>query len=1008
MTGPEMREESIEEGPFTMKRFESAWTGGCPEPIERFLPDAEDRCFLPALEALVGIELACAWKSWRQAEQRTEGAGQAFLKTIVRPPSVEAYLKRFPQLDQPEILLRLVQQERTVRQQCGEPASIDDYRQRFPSLEIDDLPQKEGQAQSMLPMFSECSVDAQSADTQDFHTPRMDAGGGAADLGIPPGQFGNYELLEEIGRGGMGIVYRARQLTADRIVALKVIRRDRLESLPRDTQTATLDRFRHEAQAAARLEHEHIVTVYEVGDVNGQPFFSMRFVDGRTLAEMLKDGPIENRRAAGYLEPVARAVHEAHSQGILHRDLKPQNIPVDAKSDRALVADFGLAKLAEGGEELTREGEIMGTPSYMSPEQAKDSAGVTAHTDTYALGATLYHILTGRPPFQAANPLETLRQVIDEEPAPPRQVNPSIDLDLDTICLKCLQKEPARRYATAEALADDLRRYLDGRPILARPIGTLGRTWRWCRRNPAMATLAGLFVTMLIVALAVNIMARLRTEAALNESEASFMLLQGAVNDFYRDVSEETLLNRPGMQPLRRELLEKAQSYFLQFIKLRGNDPKLRDDLAMAHFRIGSIAFELDSPEKALGSYEVALKLQEQLASDHPHDPLRSKRLGDTHNAIGRACFRMGDLQRAHGAYEDARKVRKPLALAAPKEGELQRGLANTYMNLGLVARDSGRFKEARDWYVDAQEIRSKSLAEGHQDPQILRDLGMGHYNLGTLAVLEYEALFKEASARGEKPDKDVLADLFTKAIDRLDSAKTDFVGLLDRDPEDLENQLADLFTKAIDSLDSAKTVFAGLLDRDPEDLENQEHLVVCYRILADLIWKVDKDAAMELYQEALPWQQRLASENPAVSDYQFDLAQLHLNIGLLEDELGDSEAALVSLEEAKESLATAVERHKNVPEIRFQCAVALGAIAQCEANAGQDQEALANLETAVEHLNALVKEFPDADKYATRLEQTRALRDKLKARQAKEGQETGVSGGSSTAPAPSPKEREP
>ncbi len=406
---------------------------------------------------------------------------------------------------------------------------------------------------------------------------------------LPSRFFGNYELLDELGRGGMGVVYRARQRNADRLVALKVIRLDQLHSLSRDTQTTAVDRFRTEAQAAARLNHDNIVTVYEVGEYQGQQFYSMRYVEGQSLAELVRQKPLSCRRAAAILEPVSRAVHDAHTKGILHRDIKPHNILIDAASGRPLVADFGLAKLTQGREELTHAGEVMGTPAYMSPEQACDSASVTAASDTYSLGATLYCVLTGRPPFQAATAIETLRQVCDAEPAPPRQLNPQIDLDLETICLKCLEKSPQRRYETAAALADDLARYLRGEPIVARPIGSLDRAWRWCKRNPLEAGLAAIAVSFLLLASVVSTVAYVTTKRALDDSEQSLREAVAVVNDMLTQVSENDLLNEPGMQPLRRDLLERALTWYQLFLQRRTDDPQLRGEVAMANYRVGRI-----------------------------------------------------------------------------------------------------------------------------------------------------------------------------------------------------------------------------------------------------------------------------------------------------------------------------------------------------------------------------------------------------------------------------------
>jgi len=315
----------------------------------------------------------------------------------------------------------------------------------------------------------------------------------------PGSQFAGYEVVRELGRGGMGIVFLARQRSANRLVALKLIRADRLAHLTPPQRQEWLTRFRTEGQAAARIGDDRVVTVYEVGAHDGRPFYSMRYVEGRSLAESLKAGPLANRPAALLMEQVARAVQAVHEQGVLHRDLKPHNILVDARG-RPYLTDFGLAKWLVAGESLTHTGDLLGSPHYMSPEQAEDSAKVSEATDVYGLGATLYALLTGRPPFQGTTVTETLHQVKYREPEPPRRVNPAVDRDLNTIALKCLEKEPGRRFRGAAAMANELQRYLEGRPILSRPIGPPGRLWRWRRRNPAFAALCAAAVVLVTLA----------------------------------------------------------------------------------------------------------------------------------------------------------------------------------------------------------------------------------------------------------------------------------------------------------------------------------------------------------------------------------------------------------------------------------------------------------------------------------------------------------------------------
>jgi WD40 repeat protein/tRNA A-37 threonylcarbamoyl transferase component Bud32 len=308
----------------------------------------------------------------------------------------------------------------------------------------------------------------------------------------PLTRLGDYELLREVGRGGMGVVFKARHVRLNRVVALKMIRAGAL------ADGEELQRFAKEAEAAAQLQHPGIVAVYEIGSHEQTPFLSMEYISGCSLAERAAPGPLPGRRAAAYLEATARAVHSAHSRGVLHRDLKPANVLLD-EQDQPKITDFGLAKLMTTDSGQTRTGAVLGTPSYMSPEQAAGRKDLGPAADIYSLGAILYELLTGTPPFRGETALATLNLVADQEPISPHLLNPGLERDLETICLKCLEKDPARRYESAEALAVDLRRYLDGEPIAARRLSVHGRAARWCRRNPAWALLAGLSAAALVV-----------------------------------------------------------------------------------------------------------------------------------------------------------------------------------------------------------------------------------------------------------------------------------------------------------------------------------------------------------------------------------------------------------------------------------------------------------------------------------------------------------------------------
>ncbi len=397
----------------------------------------------------------------------------------------EEYLARLPTLvEGEEAALDLIGNEVLLRQEGGERVELDEYLRRFPRLAagLRDLFAAEG-------LFGAPIL-------RDFFAAEGVLGP-LAPAGAPPAVAG-YEVLGTLGRGGMGVVYKARHKKLGRVVALKMIQ----PSLAGGGRwEAVLARFRVEAEAVARLQHPNIVQIFELGEHEGLPFMALEYVEGGNLAGLLARGPLPRHHAGGLLEALARAVHAAHDADVLHRDLKPGNVLLMADGSPK-VTDFGLAKMLDDDSGQTRTGAVMGTPAYMAPEQAEGKKEVGPQADVYALGAILYECLTGRMPFVGESVAATLRLVKEADPLPPRRLNPAVPRDLETICLKCLEKLPGQRYASARALAEDLRRFLVGEPIQARPAGPVGRAWRWCLRHPTQTALTAALALVVVGAVA--------------------------------------------------------------------------------------------------------------------------------------------------------------------------------------------------------------------------------------------------------------------------------------------------------------------------------------------------------------------------------------------------------------------------------------------------------------------------------------------------------------------------
>ena len=579
-----------------------------------------------------------------------------------------------------------------------------------------------------------------------------------------------YQILGELGRGGMGVVYKARQPGANRIVALKMV----LNSGHAGKEAMV--RFKIEAEAVAALQHPNIVQLYEVGEADGCPFFSLEFVEGESLAKKIENTPQPAQDAALLVQRLAEAMSMAHQRGIIHRDLKPANILL-TKDGVPKITDFGLAKRFEDkGEGQTRTGAIMGTPSYMAPEQAQ---GRTKHSgpaaDIYSLGAILYDMLTGRPPFRGSTLLETLQQVQSLEPVPPIRLQPSLPNDLQTICLKALQKDPVKRYRTAGELAEDLRRFQGGEPILARPTPWYERGWKWARRRPALASLIGVSVVGIVGLLTLGalweessrraaedreqlarqheleqIEATKKEEVLRKKAEKNFKRAKLAVDQMLSEVGQDRLRYIPQMETVRRDLLKKAKTFYDEFMKEQSTDPDIRLESALAQQRVADILEKLGDSASALKAYAAALGLFQGLDREYPDKIQFKKSYANVANNFGNLLKELKRNQEAEKNYRRALELRVALHEKDPQAADISLELAKSHNNLAQVLYDLGQEKEAKTEFQASRQILNK-LAVNPGGSQYKVELARTLNNLGKLqksmgAPAAAEKTFTEAN----------------------------------------------------------------------------------------------------------------------------------------------------------------------------------------------------------------------------------------------------------------------
>lgn len=838
------------------------------------------------------------------------------------------YLVRQPELRKNLLIYkRLVEEELRQMHQSGQMLDMERL--------LSDYPECRETILGFDPKFETLVATAEDAfETQLAQTKALDhSARTSSDINSRSGypQIPGFEILSELGRGGMGIVYRARQNSANRQVALKVVRSEMLDTADLASRANALERFRTEAKAAASLQHDNIIPVYEVGEVPAKDtrqsplrYYAMRFIQGTSLYDILRKGPLDGLRAAKYIVQIARALQAAHDQGILHRDIKPHNVMIESATDRPLIADFGLAKFVHQDHSLTIAGQIIGTPSYMSPEQAQDASGVKAAADQYSLGATLYHLLAGHPPFAAPSLQEIIRQILDKPPVSLRESNPSIARDLETICMKAIEKEPSKRYGSCQELAEDLQRYIEGRPILARPVSTPERVWRWCRRNPVLASMM-LAVSLLALSTFGAIAVGYRqTAQALAISESRLEKAFQVVDDLFTRISEDELLNEPGMQKLRTELLQKAlvhYEYFLSESKKYSTaaDPELLGEIGQSNYRLATIQQLMGNLEIAKEALHDARVIQEKLLKQDPENIDRIKSLADTLNATGSLASNMGDHAVALEAFEQAHRYREKLVSKFPDQLTYQRLLCNTNMNVGIAKVQLMRQEEGLEDLDESQSKRLELLGRYPDDEKLQQDIARGWYGLGKLTF--------------------------------------------DRKPR---GQVTGYLVKSVEA-------FRRTVEMDRRSLSNQYQMINALWLLGESHTDgLEGQKALEVLQEAQVMSVKLAEANSDVVEFQMQLGNIERSLGRSyydREEWSESER---SWKKALSITRAYISHSPESESLLDDLVTSLCALGDLALLRGQGNEAMRYREEAILGLEKLVKSRPEEPWYREQLNSIR------------------------------------
>ncbi len=787
-----------------------------------------------------------------------------------------------------------------------------------------------------------------------------------------------YEILDELGRGGMGVVYKARQQQLNRVVALKMVLAGSHASAEQ------LLRFRIEAEAVATLSHPNIVQVYEVGEDDNCPFFSLEFVDGHPLDRIIDGRAQDPRAAAKLVMEIAQGMEAAHRQGIIHRDLKPANILV-GHDGVPKITDFGLAKRFDDdeGHGATKSGAIMGTPSYMAPEQA---LGRTKDTrppaDIYSLGAILYDMMTGRPPHRGNTLLETLQQVQKVDPVPPRKLRPEMPRDLEVICLKALQKAPEKRYETAGALAEDLRRYLSDEPITARPTPWYEHVYKYAKRHPAQTALYSVSLLALVIVLtlggfwldserraaereeeqqrklaqlesnkrAQEKKLRLQAERDYRRAERNFQKAMQAVDEMLSLVGQERLANIPQMGPVRRELLEQARNFYREFLEEKSTDPAVQREMYRAQFRVADVDRMLGKTKAAEKNYRVALANLEDLAAKQPGNVDVQQDMADIANNLGNLLENLDRLPEAEKMYQKAMTIVENMPGSNPAR---QQKLGSYHNNFGAVMRRMGNNESAEKSFEESIDIYQQLAKRFPTKPKLREELARSLSNLGAQLITDNQINKAEDSlVRAQTILNELTEKQSNKAEYQAQLARTlSLLGAVRRDKQPKRAE--------VDYREALK-VRKKLADDFPSTPDYRRDLANTYSDLAILLRATDRpQKADEMNDEALSILEKTVADFPDLPSYRQELASRLQNRGvflLARNQLPEAETVLDKSQRMYSALA---KKHPKVLDYRKQLGQLLVDVATLKMQQGKLDDANQLFDKAVHDLQKLADSFP-------------------------------------------------